>query len=174
MKYNEQIEWLKQVESTLDSSSEETKERFLQVQNEVFLFESSFFEIIMNSILSELHEIEFIIKSKDINTSSDFIIFADNEILRHKKNIIEYGKQVKNLYSKENIIQSYETKKLACNERIEYSNRVLAENPDDNVSLLSKSSDEAQMRDLEYTIAVLKGTAAELQDLNDNAIQRTM
>ena len=174
MKYNEQIEWLKQVESTLDSSSEETKERFLQVQSEVFLFESSFFEIIMNSILSELHEIEFIIKSKDINTSSDFIIFADNEILRHKKNIIEYGKQVKNLYSKENIIQSYETKKLACNERIEYSNRVLAENPDDNVSLLSKSSDEAQMRDLEYTIAVLKGTAAELQDLNDNAIQRTM
>ena len=174
MKYNEQIEWLKQVESTLDSSSEETKERFLQVQNEVFLLESSFFEIIMNSILSELHEIEFIIKSKDINTSSDFIIFADNEILRHKKNIIEYGKQVKNLYSKENLIQSYETKKLACNERIEYSNRVLAENPDDNVSLLSKSSDEAQMRDLEYTIAVLKGTAAELQDLNDNAIQRTM
>ena len=175
MNYKEKVEWLKQVEPTLDSTSEEIKQQFAQLQSEVFTFESKMFEVIMNSLESELQQIDFITKSMETNIDSNYQEYADNEIARHRQIISEYGNQVDNLYTKDTIISVYESSKLACNERIEYSNRVLAENPEDSVSLASKDTDELLMNGIEHSLAVLKGISMELQDVNmENANQAAM
>lgn len=110
-------------------------------KSEVYNYEKEVFEYKMRLIRDEKKEIDYLNKTKDDSSSSEYVAFAQNEIVKHQNNITELGKDVFSLYSREDLIKLYETQKLACEERIEFNNNELKKDPNNKVAALSLKSD---------------------------------
>ena len=121
-----------------------------------------YLEILINGIQSEINQIDYLNQTKEINNNSNISIIVDEEINRHKSLMSEYEQKISKLYSKADLINSYEAQHLACQERIEYSKRVLDENPKDTVSKIAMDSDIQHMKSLDITLTILTGKNIEL------------
>ena len=167
MNYKEKLNYLKLTEREFTGRQipEDINRRYSLIKNEVLEFESNVFNILFNSIMNEKTQLEFLNSQKESHPRDElFQKYLDNEILKHQYNIKLYGDQILSLYSRDTIINIFEKRKNACQERIDYCNNNLKTKPDDKALLISLRYDQENLNKLNNVLSILKGFTPEMVD----------
>ena len=162
--YKENIDWINNIKSKYgeDNIPSELKESIYNREGAIYDFESSVFEVLSESIRSEIEIINYIESLNERKKSNDFDLYCNSQIDKHMRAITDYGNQVYSLYSRDSIINAYQGYIISCQRRIDYNKNRLKSFPDDRVSQTALRSEEERMKSLKFSLSVLQGELSEM------------
>ena len=156
MNYREKVEYLKKMDQ-LSTSDPSVLRRYSIISDEVYDFERSVFDVILNEIINDKRQIEFLNNQIERTPDSeDLRAYCSDKINQHKENITAYGNQIYSMYTRESIISFFEKRKLACQERIEYSKKHLNDK-DALVNKISLNNSLQELEEINLAINLLNG-----------------
>lgn len=155
--YSEKIEYLKKIDQ-LSTSDPEIQRRYNMIKQELYEFECNVFNVILKEIQNEKQQIEFL--NNQIEQASNdelFKTYCNDKINQHKEKITAYGNQIYSMYTREQIIEFYNTRQIACKEKIEYWKKDMISRGDNKVAEVNLNGLLIELEEINIAINLLNG-----------------
>ena len=162
MNYSEKVEYLKKIDQ-LSTSDPEIQRRYGILKQEVYEFEKNAFNVILNEIINDKNQIEFL--NNQIKQASDnelFKAYCSDKINQHKENITAHGNQIYSMYTREAILDFYTKRLVACQERMEYWQKSQEGNQNNRVAEINLKATEQEMKEINFALNMLNGKDIDL------------